>query len=94
MLFHLPFSPLNPLADDQDESLRSYKKSLGLSQGEPLPVDPSDKRTCVILSLALEVSAATTASSTNLNANEEFQCRARDVRTLLLTAHNRANSKT
>ncbi|KIW00470.1 uncharacterized protein PV09_07994 [Verruconis gallopava] len=40
--------------DEGDESLKTYKKSLGLSKGEPLPVDPNDKRTCVILSLALE----------------------------------------
>jgi len=40
--------------DEQDESLKTYKQSLGLNAGTPLGVDSSDKRTCVILSLALE----------------------------------------
>ena len=46
----------NPLSSDQnDESLNRWKASLGLSTGKPLAVDPSDKRRCVITSLALEV---------------------------------------
>jgi len=40
--------------DQADESLRKWKESLGLGQGTPVG-DPSDKRTCVILSLGLEV---------------------------------------
>lgn len=46
----------NPLATDQnDESLNRWKASLGLSTGKALAVDPTDKRRCVITSLALEV---------------------------------------
>jgi Rho GDP-dissociation inhibitor len=52
----LVYHPLIPFTDDNDESLQKYKQSLGLSQGVPLPVDANDNRTCVILSLALEVS--------------------------------------
>ena len=35
--------------------MNRWKASLGLSNSPALPVDPSDKRRCVILSLALEV---------------------------------------
>ncbi|KAL9120296.1 MAG: hypothetical protein Q9187_003149 [Circinaria calcarea] len=41
--------------DQQDESLNRWKASLGISASAPLAVDPSDKRRCIILSLALEV---------------------------------------
>ncbi|KAI9779388.1 MAG: hypothetical protein M1816_003591 [Peltula sp. TS41687] len=41
--------------DQNDESLRRWKESLGLGSGKPLAVDPKDDRTAVILSLALEV---------------------------------------
>ncbi|RMX90672.1 hypothetical protein D0867_15273 [Hortaea werneckii] len=41
--------------DQNDESLRKWKESLGLGSGNTLPADPSDKRTVIILSLGLEV---------------------------------------
>lgn len=41
-------------ADANDESLRRYKESLGIGSGKTI-ADPNDPRTCVILSLALEV---------------------------------------
>ncbi|KAI4152217.1 MAG: hypothetical protein LQ340_003044 [Diploschistes diacapsis] len=41
--------------DQNDESLNRWKASLGLSTGKALAVDPTDKRRCVITSLALEV---------------------------------------
>jgi len=40
--------------DQNDESLRKWKESLGLGAGNAIG-DPNDKRTCVILSLGLEV---------------------------------------
>lgn len=40
--------------DQNDESLRKWKESLGLGTGEDIS-DPSDPRKCVILSLGLEV---------------------------------------
>lgn len=53
----LVYRPLIPgSADDNDEAMKKYKQSLGLNAGVPLPVEAGDKRTCVILSLALEVS--------------------------------------
>lgn len=39
--------------DENDESLQKWKKSLGLLAGDPLPVDPNDKRKVVILEMAL-----------------------------------------
>ena len=45
----------SPLSTDQnDESLRKWKESLGLSGGNTIS-DPSDPRKCIILSLGLEV---------------------------------------
>ena len=41
--------------DPNDDSLNRWKASLGLAGGNPLSVDPSDKRKCVITALALEV---------------------------------------
>ncbi|MCJ1335394.1 hypothetical protein MMC09_000663 [Bachmanniomyces sp. S44760] len=41
--------------DQNDESLNRWKASLGIATGTPLAVDPSDKRRCIIESLALEV---------------------------------------
>ncbi|CAF9928383.1 MAG: hypothetical protein HETSPECPRED_006820 [Heterodermia speciosa] len=41
--------------DQNDESLNRWKASLGISNSPALPVDPSDKRRCIIRSLALEV---------------------------------------
>ena len=41
--------------DQEDESLNRWKASLGISTSMPLAVDPSDKRRCIIQSLALEV---------------------------------------
>jgi len=40
--------------DQGDESLRKWKESLGLGSGKDIS-DPKDPRTCVILSLGLEV---------------------------------------
>ncbi|KAJ4301743.1 rho GDP dissociation inhibitor [Kalmusia sp. IMI 367209] len=40
--------------DQNDESLRKWKESLGLGQGKTIS-DPSDPRKCIILSLGLEV---------------------------------------
>jgi hypothetical protein len=51
------YHPLIPMADDDDDAMKKYKQSLGLGQGTPLPVEAGDKRTCVILSLALQVSS-------------------------------------
>ena len=42
-------------SDQNDESLNRWKASLGISNSPVLPVDPSDKRRCIIRSLALEV---------------------------------------
>jgi hypothetical protein len=41
-------------ADQNDESLRKWKESLGLGTGKDLS-DPNDPRKCIILSLGLEV---------------------------------------
>ncbi|KAF2196400.1 rho-gdp dissociation inhibitor [Delitschia confertaspora ATCC 74209] len=41
--------------DQNDESLRKWKESLGIGTGKPLATDPNDKRTCIIESLGLEV---------------------------------------
>lgn len=41
-------------ADENDESLRRWKESLGIGSGKDIS-DPNDPRTVVILSLALEV---------------------------------------
>ncbi|MCJ1225033.1 hypothetical protein MMC12_001682 [Toensbergia leucococca] len=41
--------------DQNDESLNRWKASLGISNSPLLAVDPSDKRRCIIQSLALEV---------------------------------------
>lgn len=41
--------------DQEDASLARWKASLGLTSSPALPVDPSDKRRCVIKSLGLEV---------------------------------------
>lgn len=46
---------LTLFADQNDESLNRWKASLGISNSPALPVDPSDKRRCIIRSLALEV---------------------------------------
>ena len=43
------------MLDQEDESLNRWKASLGVSTSRPLAVDPSDKRRCIIQSLALEV---------------------------------------
>ncbi|KAF2248705.1 E set domain-containing protein [Trematosphaeria pertusa] len=40
--------------DQNDESLRKWKESLGLGQGKDIS-DPNDPRKCIILSLGLEV---------------------------------------
>jgi Rho GDP-dissociation inhibitor len=45
---------LTPLPDQNDESLRKWKESLGLGTGKDIS-DPSDPRKCIILSLGLEV---------------------------------------
>lgn len=42
------------LSDQNDESLRKWKESLGIGSGTPI-ADPSDQRRVVILSLGLEV---------------------------------------
>ena len=44
----------NYVLDQEDESLNRWKASLGISTSAPLAVDPSDKRRCIIQSLALE----------------------------------------
>lgn len=44
----------NLAADQNDESLRKWKESLGLGTGKDIS-DPSDPRKCIILSLGLEV---------------------------------------
>lgn len=49
-----PTPPLTALPDQNDESLRKWKESLGIGSGTPIG-DPSDKRRVVILSLGLEV---------------------------------------
>ncbi len=41
--------------DANDESLNKWKKSLGLNTGKPLPVAPGDKRTVIVLSMALNI---------------------------------------
>ncbi|TKX21987.1 Rho GDP-dissociation inhibitor [Elsinoe australis] len=48
--------PTSPLAqfDQNDESLRKWKESLGIGSGNAVG-DPNDPRKCVILSLGLEV---------------------------------------
>lgn len=49
------FASTNTFRTDQnDESLRKWKESLGIGSGNTLG-DPSDPRKCVILSLGLEV---------------------------------------
>lgn len=42
------------MPDQNDESLRKWKESLGLGAGKTIS-DPSDPRKCIILSLGLEV---------------------------------------
>ena len=44
-------------ADQNDESLNRWKASLGLNTGEPIG-DPNDPRTCIIQSLALDLTGA------------------------------------
>ncbi|GMF00324.1 unnamed protein product [Ambrosiozyma monospora] len=41
--------------DANDESLNKWKKSLGLSTGNLLPVKPGDKRTVVIINMTLAI---------------------------------------
>lgn len=41
--------------DENDESLRKWKESLGLNTGELLPVIPGDKRKVVIISMTLQI---------------------------------------
>ncbi|KAF6010430.1 hypothetical protein HII13_003205 [Brettanomyces bruxellensis] len=41
--------------DANDESLNKWKKSLGLNTGKPLPVAPGDKRTVIVISMALNI---------------------------------------
>jgi Rho GDP-dissociation inhibitor len=43
-----------PLPDQNDESLRKWKESLGLGSGQTIS-DPNDPRTVILLSLGLEV---------------------------------------
>lgn len=43
-----------PSTDENDESLRRWKESLGIGSGNAI-ADPNDPRTAIILSLALEV---------------------------------------
>ena len=45
----------NVVEDQEDDALNRWKASLGISSSPALPVDPSDKRRCVIHTLALEV---------------------------------------
>ena len=45
---------IQPQLDEHDDSLRKWKESLGLGAGKDLS-DPNDPRTCIILSLGLEV---------------------------------------
>ena len=54
-LIQLVLLVLTYLIDQNDESLNRWKASLGIATGTPLAVDPSDKRRCIIESLALEV---------------------------------------
>lgn len=49
-----PRTNTTPHQDQNDESLRKWKESLGIGSGTPI-ADPSDKRRVVILSLGLEV---------------------------------------
>lgn len=49
-----PETLLTPLPDQNDESLRKWKESLGLGTGQPIG-DPNDPRRVIILSLGLEV---------------------------------------
>ena len=56
-----------PAADQDDEALNRWKKSLGLAGGTPLPVAPADKRDCVIPAPAFAC-AATSAASTRCSA--------------------------
>jgi len=49
---------LTETSDANDESLRKWKQSLGLGGGKDLS-DPKDPRTCIILSLGLEVTDLT-----------------------------------
>lgn len=63
-MFNLPFSisfsyhaytlMLTYSTDQNDESLRKWKESLGLGSGTPLS-DPKDPRKVIILSLGLEI---------------------------------------
>lgn len=41
--------------DENDESLKKWKQSLGLNTGELLPVIPGDKRKVVIISMTLQI---------------------------------------
>lgn len=66
-------------SDQNDESLRKWKESLGLGSGNVIS-DPNDSRTVIILSLGLEVSAHTHVILA-LNDTEALQ-RSRVVPTL------------
>ena len=54
-LLYSEIARLTHRLDQNDESLNRWKASLGISNSPALPVDPSDKRRCIIQSLALEV---------------------------------------
>ncbi len=49
-----PHAQLIHPPDQNDESLRKWKESLGLGSGKDIS-DPNDSRKCIILSLGLEV---------------------------------------
>lgn len=54
------------ILDQNDESLRKWKESLGIGSGNTIS-DPNDPRTVIILSLGLEVSRH--CSSTGLSSS-------------------------
>jgi hypothetical protein len=56
------------VSDEHDDSLRKWKESLGLGTGIS---DPSDPRTCIILSLGLEVSVRRPSLSFEANTYRE-----------------------
>jgi Rho GDP-dissociation inhibitor len=51
----VPLSHHIPVIDQNDESLKRWKESLLGAAGNNIVGDPNDRRTCVIVSLGLEV---------------------------------------